>query len=97
LSPAVLRDGLQPAAPNSVGDRMKDKRRSKFVICIRNGESEDLELRKVYQVIPDRSPEREGLMRIVDESGEDYLYPSEYFAPVKLAAAVAQELASTTA
>jgi hypothetical protein len=76
---------------------MKDKRLPKFVICVRNGDSEDLELRKVYQVIPDRSAEREGLMRIVDESGEDYLYPSEYFAPVKLPAAVAQELASTTA
>jgi hypothetical protein len=76
---------------------MKNTKPSKFVICVRNGDSDDLELRKVYQVIPDRSAEREGLMRIVDESGEDYLYPTDYFAPVKLPAAVAQELASTTA
>ena len=70
---------------------------TRFALCVRTQGAEDLEPRKVYQVIPDRAAEREGLMRVVDESGEDYLYPSEFFAPVKLPAAVAQGLASTTA
>lgn len=54
----------------------------------------DLEPRKVYQVLPDRRAARDGLRRVVDESGEDYLYPAEYFVPVKLPAAVARELVS---
>ena len=53
---------------------------------------EDLEVRKVYQVIPDRDAAREGYIRIVDESGEDYMYPSDLFAPVRLPAAVVRRL-----
>ncbi|MGR3320239.1 MAG: hypothetical protein ACUZ8O_17370 [Candidatus Anammoxibacter sp.] len=56
----------------------------KFVLCIRNEECEDLELRKIYQVIPDKSASKNGYFRIVDESGEDYLYPESYFILVKL-------------
>ena len=59
------------------------QRRSKFVLCIRNGGSDDLELRKVYQVFPDSSAAHDGHARIIDESGEDYLYPAEYFVPVR--------------
>jgi hypothetical protein len=66
--------------------------RSKFVLCIRNGASADLEVRKVYQVFPDSSAARDGYVRIVDESGEDYLYPSSYFVPVRLPAAVSKAL-----
>jgi hypothetical protein len=63
-----------------------EKPRTAFVLCIHNEGTEDLELRKVYQVLPDRAARREGLVRLIDESGEDYLYPSEYFVPVKLPA-----------
>lgn len=41
--------------------------------------SEDLVVRKVYQVLPDEKAEKHGLLRIIDESGEDYLYPASYF------------------
>jgi hypothetical protein len=68
---------------------------SKFVLCIRPGDSEDLEARKVYEVLPDPKAAREGYLRIVDESGEDYLYPAERFAPVKLPAAAIREFEST--
>ena len=51
----------------------------KFVVCITDSES-DLELRKIYQVLPDKSAEKDNYIRIIDESGEDYLYPSSYFA-----------------
>ena len=71
-------------------NRMKAQPR--FVVCIRTNGSDDLERRKVYQVLPDRAAAREGYVRVVDESGEDYLYPTDYFVAVRLPAAVAQEL-----
>jgi len=71
-----------------------DKFRSKFVLCIRSDGADDLEPRKVYQVLTDRSASDEGYLRVIDESGEDYLYPAEYFAPVWLPLTVARGLAS---
>ena len=56
----------------------------KFVLCIRNEECDDLVLKKVYQVLPDRKAAQDGYLRIVDDSGEDYLYPESYFVPVSL-------------
>ena len=61
-----------------------EQQRSKFVLCIRNRGSDDLEVRKVYQVHPDSSSAHDGYLRVIDESGEDYLYPSEYLVPVRL-------------
>ena len=55
-----------------------------FVLCIHNEECEDLILHKVYPSIPDRKAETEGFLRIIDESGEDYLYPQAYFSKVHL-------------
>jgi hypothetical protein len=54
------------------------------VICIENKDCEDLEKRKIYQVLPDDKAEKEGYLRIIDESGEDYLYPQSYFISVQL-------------
>jgi hypothetical protein len=68
---------------------------TRFVLCVRPGDSEDLEARKVYQVLPDQKAVREGYLRIVDESGEDYLYPAECFVPLKLPAAIMREFASS--
>jgi hypothetical protein len=52
----------------------------RFVICIDNTEyPASLELHKVYQCIPDVTAEHDGDVRIIDESGEDYLYPAAYF------------------
>lgn len=56
----------------------------RYMLCLRNDGCEDLELRKLYQLVPDRRAEREGYVRVVDESGEDYLYPASYFVPVTL-------------
>ena len=53
---------------------------------------EDLEARKLYQILPDREAAREGYIRVVDESGEDYMYPSGLFVPVRLPAAVVRRL-----
>jgi hypothetical protein len=55
----------------------------KFVVCIKKSES-DLDYRKIYQVMDDESAAKNNYMRVVDESGEDYLYPADYFVPVKV-------------
>ena len=64
-----------------------------FVLCVRNDGCDDLEVRKVYQVLADATAAEEGHLRIIDESGEDYLYPADYFAPIKLPDAAAKALA----
>ena len=61
---------------------------SSFALCVDDGGMEDLEVRKVYQVLADREARREGCVRVIDESGEDYIYPSGLFVAVKLPAAV---------
>ena len=59
--------------------------KSEFVICVKNGDyPASLELRKLYPVLPDEAARAKHLLRIVDESGEDYLYPETYFVAVKL-------------
>jgi hypothetical protein len=56
-----------------------------FVICTNNnGYKASLELRKLYEVLPDRDAEQHDQLRIVDESGEDYLYPKSFFTAVDL-------------
>ena len=67
------------------------KQAARFVVCIVASEP-DLEMRKIYQVLPDKGAEREGHLRVVDESGEDYLYPAEYFVAVEVPKEAAQSL-----
>ncbi len=55
-----------------------------FALCIENKDCEDLERRKIYQILPDAKAKEEGYLRIIDESGEDYLYPESYFILVQL-------------
>jgi len=62
----------------------KKNKKQSFALCIENKECEDLEKRKIYVVLPDDEAAKEGYMRIVDESGEDYLYPQSYFILVEL-------------
>jgi len=65
---------------------------SKFVVCVRNGDADDLEIRKIYQVVPDEEASTDGLLRVVDESGEDYLYPADLFIQIKLSQAIEKAL-----
>ncbi len=57
---------------------MRQKRRAtRFVVCVRNkGHPASLELRKVYRVLADPEGEKLGLLRVIDEDGEDYLIPA---------------------
>jgi hypothetical protein len=54
-----------------------------------------LELHKIYRVIPDEEAAREGDLRVIDESGDDYLYPAEWFVPIDLPQAVQRSLSKT--
>ena len=74
---------------------MKEKRlKTQFVVCVKNeGYAASLELRKIYQVVVDTRAEEHGLIRVIDESGEDYLYPAEYFAAIELPRAVEEVFA----
>ena len=61
----------------------------RFAICIRNDDNQaSLELRKIYPVLPDVDAVRNSMLRVIDESGEDYLYPDEFFMLVELPEAV---------
>jgi hypothetical protein len=62
-----------------------DNRDLNFAVCIRNdGFPMSLDIRKIYRTLPDSEAGKAGQIRIVDESGEDYLYPADYFIPVDL-------------
>jgi len=65
-----------------------------FVVCVRNEGCDDLQTRKLYRVLPDESAARSGFLRVVDESGEDYLYPASNFLPVDLPPSVEDTLAA---
>ena len=73
--------------PNETEDR--------FVICIRNDDyPASLEVWKVYRVLPDPRAAEHDYIRIIDESGEDYLYSQNYFVPIKLPYTARQVLLS---
>jgi hypothetical protein len=56
-----------------------------YMACIRNdGVPAALELRKIYRVLPDSASEGTGMVRVMDESGENYLYPANWFIPIEL-------------
>ena len=52
----------------------------RFAVCIKNADyPASLELHKIYRILPDDEAAKDGDVRVVDESGEDYLYPADYF------------------
>ena len=68
-----------------------------FAVCVKNRHyPASLEIRKLYRIIADRSAARLGMVRVVDESGEDYLYPADYFVPVKLPESVVRAVRSVS-
>src|SRR5437870_378730 len=72
------------------------KRTERFAICVNNDEyPASLDLHKVYRVLRDKEAEQDGDLRVVDESGEDYLYPAEYFVLVELPAKTARALSAS--
>jgi hypothetical protein len=65
----------------------------RFAVCVKNeGYEASLERNKIYVLVPDPDAEKDGDIRVVDESGEDYLYPAEWFVPVDVPKAVEASL-----
>lgn len=64
-----------------------------LVVCTENsGYEASLELRKLYEAVPDADAEKHGQVRVIDESGEDYLYPKSFFVAVKLPQPVVERI-----
>ncbi len=57
---------------------------TRFVLCIDNADCDDLEQRKVYPMLPDAQAQNSGYIRVIDESGGDYLYPASCFVPLEI-------------
>lgn len=68
---------------------------TEYVLCVRNEKCEDLEIKKIYQVLPDKRAFRDGYIRVVDETGEDYLYPEAYFVSVRIPQQAQRALVAT--
>ena len=64
--------------------------RANFALCVHTGGNVDLEMRKLYRIRADKRSLLEGFVRVIDESGEDYLYPVAFFLPVRLSASAAK-------
>lgn len=68
---------------------------AEFAICIANEGYEDLEVWKVYRVLPDPKATEVGCLRVIDESGEDYLYPASRFVQVTFPDEIREQLLAT--
>ena len=64
---------------------MTKKKEQQFAVCVKNEDyPASLEVRKIYEVLPDVKAAKHGLIRILDESGEDYLYPQDFFVQIEI-------------
>lgn len=68
----------------------------RFALCINTGNSGDLHRHTIYQVLPDEKAAEADYLRIVDESGEDYLYPASYFILLDLPPAATEAVLTAT-
>lgn len=68
-----------------------------YAICVRNrGHEASLVLRKIYELLPDAGARRRALLRVIDESGEDHLYPAEFFVRIALPRTVGRRIAAAS-
>ena len=66
--------------------------KGRFAVCVSNAGCDDLDVWKLYRVLPDAAAEQEDFLRVVDESNEDYLYSARHFVVVDLPDAVVKKL-----
>jgi hypothetical protein len=84
MKPTASAKGRSKSKGSWIKIMAKPKEKYGFVLCIENKDCEDLEKRKIYQIVPDTEAEKDDFIRVIDESGEDYLYPRSYFITVQL-------------
>ena len=97
----MKRTGLARKSSSSSGslktDSARDLLRSRYVLCVRNEEyPASLERLKLYRRVADAQSERHGLIRVIDESGEDYLYPLDFFRAIEIPKPVRRILSRTS-
>jgi len=80
----ALAENVSKSKDSWIKSMEEEEIQARFVVCIRNDDCEDLEVRKVYQVLSDEAASKDGYIRVIDESGEDYLYPADYFVPIEI-------------
>jgi hypothetical protein len=87
---------LAKKSSKSSASSSKPKTKS-YVVCLRNDEyAASLEPRKLYPLVRDRAAEKHNLLRVIDESGEDYLYPADYFVAVRLPQSVTRAISDAS-
>jgi Ca2+-binding EF-hand superfamily protein len=75
--------------------KKKPLQRRHYLLCVKNdGYPTSLEVRKIYKPLPDSEANKHRLIRVIDESGEDYLYPRDFFIPIALPKAAEIALAA---
>jgi hypothetical protein len=85
------------ARGTSTKSRKPAAQKNRFVVCIRNdGYEASLERNKIYAVIPDDDAERDGDLRVIGESGEDYLFLADRFVPIEVPEAVRASLSDAS-
>jgi hypothetical protein len=85
--------GIQNQAVSRFGMKRLKNPVSQYAVCVENRNyPASLELRKIYRVAPDASAAAHGQIRVIDESGEDYLFPKEYFVTLELPESVEEVL-----
>jgi hypothetical protein len=75
----------------------KNQNRAPFAVCVTNEGSDDLQVWKLYRVLPDAVAAAEGYMRVIDDSGEDYLYPESRFVVVDFPAPAEEKILAVAA
>ncbi|MBM4261379.1 MAG: hypothetical protein FJ145_08105 [Deltaproteobacteria bacterium] len=74
----------------------KPKRKKQLAVCVRSDDADLLTPRRIYEVLPDEQAAKSRCLRVIDNEGEDYLYPASYFVFVDLPPAVRQAIAKAS-
>ena len=95
----LTESGARNSSESDISIEMKSRptNESEFAVCINNdGYPASLERHKIYRVLPDDDAAQGGDLRVVDESGEDYLYPASFFSPIAVSAELEASLLTAT-
>jgi len=74
----------------------KSRTKTNYLLCLENKDCDDLQKGKVYPSLTDAKAKREGYVRVIDESGEDYLYPESIFVSVEIPAKAREALGAVS-
>lgn len=97
MKPTALAKKRSIAGGTSTRSRRATGPDRRFVVCIRNdGYEASLERNKIYEIVSDEDAERDGDLRVIDGSGEDYLFAADRFVAIEVPAAVRESLSKAS-